>query len=75
MACMKSICVYQLARGKDRTISVILMASLFLLRLQIFLHCVARLGVQNSLGWRYLSFYDCIAFNCIAWQLECGSKH
>lgn len=44
MLCMKSICEYELARGKDRTISVIFFCDgLFLLSLQIFPHCVARL--------------------------------
>lgn len=41
---------------------------LFLLSLQIFLHCVARLESKNVLGWIYLYQRDLIAYSCMAWQ-------
>lgn len=41
---------------------------LFLLSLQIFLLCVARLESKNVLGWLYLYQRDLIAYSCMAWQ-------
>lgn len=74
MVSMKSICEYQVARGKDRMISVILMASLPA-KFADFPSLCCQVGVQNTLGWRYACFYDCIWFHRIAiwiWIITIG---
>lgn len=73
VACMKSICESQLARGKDRTISVISTASLPA-KFADFPSLCCQVGLEKSKSWRYIFFYDCTARNCIAWQLRCGPE-